>query len=41
MRGHVRYGYIGLKEYIEECDQHLMDNYLKQVSQNIAAILKR
>ena len=30
-----------LKEYVEGCDQHMMDTYLKQVSQNLGAILKR
>ena len=30
-----------LKEYNEGCDQHLIDNHLKQVSQNLGAILKR
>ena len=30
-----------LKQYFEGCDQYLMDNYLKQVSQNLGAILKR
>ena len=30
-----------LKEYIEGCDQHMMDTYLKQVSQNLGAIFKR
>ena len=29
-----------LKEYVEGCDQYLMDYYLKQVSQNFGAILK-
>ena len=40
LRSHVRYGYIPLKQYTERCDQHSMENYLKQVSQNIGAILK-
>ena len=30
-----------LKEYVEGCDQHLIDNYLKQGNQNTGAILKR
>ena len=30
-----------LKEWVEGCDQHLMDNYLKQVSENLGAILKK
>ena len=30
-----------LKEYVEGCDQQLMDNYLKQVIQNLGAIVKR
>ena len=29
-----------LKEYVEGCDQHMMDIYLKQVSQNLRVILK-
>ena len=29
-----------LKEYVEVCDQHMMDTYPKQVSQNLGAILK-
>ena len=30
-----------LQEYHEGYDQHLMDNYLNQVSRNVGAILKR
>ena len=30
-----------LKKCVEGCDQHLKDNYLKQVSPNLGPILKR
>ena len=30
-----------LMECVEGCDQHMMDTYLRQVSQNLGAILKR
>ena len=30
-----------MMDYVEGCDQHMMDTYLKQVSQNLGAILKK